>query len=150
MTDDQQGLEMAMLGRQLHDLHVGQRIDRVGRLVEDQQVRIEQQCPGDADALPLTARQVEALWTYGRIIALGKRGDEAVRSGRARDGFDFGGGGVGPAVSDIFGDGAGDQIAVLPGNRDPPPPARRIDRVDGLRRRDGLRPIAARSAGTGD
>ena len=139
---------MMMLARQLHDLHVRQSVDRVGRFVEDQQVRIEQQGAGDTDALPLAARQVDAVRADGRVVTLRQRGDEAIRARRARRRFDFGERGVGPAVSDILRDGAGDEIAVLAGNRDAPPPVGRIDRIYGLVAEANSRPIPDRPAGT--
>src|SRR6185369_7110496 len=113
MADDQQCSKIAMLSRQLHDLQVRESIDRADRLVEDQQVRIEQQGTGDADALPLAAGQIETLRTDERVITLRERGDEAVCAGGAGDCFDLGGGRFWPTISDILGDSPAYKLAVL-------------------------------------
>ncbi len=56
-------------------------IDRRQRLVEDQNRRIAQQCPGDRQALALPARQIDPALAKDRLIAERKLQDEIVRVG---------------------------------------------------------------------
>ena len=67
----------------------GFRVDRRGGLVQDQNARIDQQCPSDADSLALAAREELASLADQRIVAVGQAKDELVGAGRAGGGDDF-------------------------------------------------------------
>ena len=94
-----------------HRLVLG--IDRGQRLVEDQDRRIAQQCPGDRQALALAARQVDAALADDRAVALRQLPDEFVRVGVARRCFELVLGRVGLAEAQILLDRAVEQIGVL-------------------------------------
>ena len=64
--------------RQL-DFALGFRIDRRGGLVEDQDSRVDQQRPGDADPLALAAGEELPPLADQRIVAVGQAQDELVR-----------------------------------------------------------------------
>ena len=61
--------------------HLG--VDRAGGVVEHEDPRVAQQCPGKGDPLALSARQGEAPFTDDCLIAAGKLLDELVRTCRA-------------------------------------------------------------------
>ena len=63
----------------LADERVGARIDRGGRVVEDQDLRLLEQRAGDAQALFLSAGDVRAALLDVGVIAVGERSDEVVR-----------------------------------------------------------------------
>ena len=54
-------------------------IDRRSGFVEYQDARIDQQCPGDADALPFAAGEKLSAFAHQRIVAVGQAQDEFVR-----------------------------------------------------------------------
>ena len=58
------------------------RVDRRGRVVEQQDLRVGEQRAGERDPLALTARQREALLADDRVVAVGEPQDELVRLGR--------------------------------------------------------------------
>ena len=77
-------------------------IERAGRFVEQQDRRIAQDGARDGDALALAAGKPRAALAEERVVALRQLAQELVgRGGRGR-GFDFGVGGVGPAVADVL------------------------------------------------
>ena len=51
------------------NLALGFGVDRGGRLVEDQDPRIDQQRPGDRDPLPLAARERLTSFADQRVVA---------------------------------------------------------------------------------
>ena len=66
------------------NLALGFGVDRRGGFVEDQNARIDQQCAGDRDALPLAAGERLAALADERIVAVGQSQDELVgRAARA-------------------------------------------------------------------
>ena len=84
-----------------------------GGLVEDQDPRVDQQRPGDADPLPLAAGERLAALADQRIVAVGQAEDELVAPGGPGGGDDLVAGGVGPAVGDVLGDRAVEQERLL-------------------------------------
>jgi len=50
-------------------------------LVENEDRRIDEQCAGDGDSLPLTTRQSRTALAENGVIPVGKRHDEVVRIG---------------------------------------------------------------------
>ena len=62
----------------LLDLPLGLGVDRRGRLVEDQDRRVDQECPGDRDPLPLAAGERLAALADQRVVAVGQAEDELV------------------------------------------------------------------------
>ena len=71
------------LERLLHRA-LGLRVERRGRLVEDEDRRVAQDRPRDRDALLLAAREAVAALADDRVVALGQRGDQLVDLRRAR------------------------------------------------------------------
>ena len=70
----QLGLDRALVGR----------VQRRGRLVEDQDRRVLQQRARDRHALLLAARELEAALAHRGLVALGRGGDEVVDARRPR------------------------------------------------------------------
>ncbi|KAF5044795.1 hypothetical protein DSECCO2_487940 [anaerobic digester metagenome] len=62
----------------VRDLLLGQRIERGGRLVEDQQAGTAQEGPGDRDPLLLASRQFQAAFADVRVDALGRPSQEVI------------------------------------------------------------------------
>ena len=60
------------------DFVFGLRIDRSGRVVEQEDRRIEQQRPSDRQPLPLSAGKIRALLADQRVVAVGELADEFV------------------------------------------------------------------------
>ena len=71
----------------IEDDRFGPRIDRCGRLVENQDAGVLQERPCDAEALALAARQANAALADLRLVSFGKPRDEfmGVGGGRGRD-----------------------------------------------------------------
>ena len=63
------------------DLRLGRQIHAGGRVVQDQDARIEQQGAGDGDALLLSAAEGGAAFADGRVVAIGEGHDEVMRGG---------------------------------------------------------------------
>ena len=97
----------------LLDLPLGLGVDRRGRLVEDQDARVDQQRAGDRDPLPLAARERLAALADQRVVAVRQPEDELVRVRGARRGDDLRARRVGPAVGDVLGDRAEEQERLL-------------------------------------
>ena len=57
-------------------------VDGAGGVVEHQDRRVEQQGPGDGDALALTAGQGVAALAHDRVVAVGELPDELVGARR--------------------------------------------------------------------
>lgn len=70
----------------LADQRVGARVDRGGRVVEDQNLRLFEKRPGDAETLLLSAGDVRAALLDIGVIPVGEGADEFVRS--FPDGYD--------------------------------------------------------------
>ena len=77
------------------------RVDRGGRLVEDQDRRVLEERARDADALPLAAGQLRAALAQLGVVARGQLADEVVRVRRLGGRDDLVHGRVEPAVADV-------------------------------------------------
>ena len=91
------------------DLALRLGVDGRGRLVEDQDARIDQQRPGDRDPLPLAAGERLAALADERVVAVGQPQDELVRARRPGGRDDLVARRVRPAVGDVLGDRAVEQ-----------------------------------------
>jgi hypothetical protein len=72
------------------DFLLGRRVDRRGRLVEDQDARVDEQRAGDRDALPFAAGERLAAFADQRVVAVRQAQDEFVGVRGARGGDDLG------------------------------------------------------------
>ena len=66
----------------LLDQHLGTRVDRAGRLVEDEDLRIGQERAGDRQQLLLALRDVGRVVVEHRVVAVRQRAHEVVDVGR--------------------------------------------------------------------
>ena len=76
--DDDRRPALHHLGERGPDLVLLGRVDRRGRVVEDQHARVGEHRARDRDALPLPARQRVAVLADDRVVALGQLADELV------------------------------------------------------------------------
>src|SRR5690606_36956711 len=74
----------------------------------------------DRDALALASRQRLPALAHQRVVAVRQAQDEFVGMGGAGRGHDFGARGLGPAVGNVFGDGAEEQERLLQHQPDMP------------------------------
>ena len=95
------------------NLALGLHVDRAGRFVEHQDLRIDQDRAGDGDPLPLAAGQRLPALAHERVVALGQLQHELVSARGARGFEHLGRRRLGQAVGYIFGDGAEKQERVL-------------------------------------
>ena len=100
---------------------LGVRIDRGGRIVEQQNRRIEQHGPGDRQPLPLPAGKIEAPFAEHRVVAVRQRGDEVVGGGDFGGLFDLGQRRLGMAEGDVGGDRVAEEERLLKHQADVPP-----------------------------
>ena len=113
MSDEQRGPAGHDLLEPGVDPGFDPRVDRRGRVVEDQDAGIGQQRPGQRHPLALAAGQGQALLPDDRVVALRQPGDEFVRLGGHRRGQDLLPAGVGTPVRDVGPDRIGEQERVL-------------------------------------
>src|SRR5690606_19372408 len=91
----------------------GDQVYTAGRVVEDQQVWVQQQGTGDGDTLFLSARQGRSAFAYRCIVTLREARDEIV-GGCRLCGFDHGfKRRIRATESDVIADGAAEQIGFL-------------------------------------
>ena len=107
------------------------RVERAGRLVEQQDRRIAQQRAGERDALALTAGERHAALAEPGGVALRHGPDEAVGLGRLGGAHDIGVAGVGAPVADVLGDRVVEQGNVLRHQGDARSERLRVDVADG-------------------
>ena len=93
------------LQRGEHDL-LGDRVERRGRLVEDQDRRVLEDGARDAEPLALAARQAAAGFGDLGVVAIRQARDELVRVRALAAPADFLVGRVEPAVAEVVGDRA--------------------------------------------
>ena len=67
------------LAQAVLDRLLGARVDRGGRVVEDQHARLGEQRPGDRDPLTLAARERQPALADDGVVAVGSARDEVVR-----------------------------------------------------------------------
>ena len=72
------------LGERRADPRLGRRVDGGGRVVEDQDPRVDHERAGDREPLALAARERDAALADHGVVALGQRLDELVRLGGSR------------------------------------------------------------------
>ena len=70
LGDDEAGAALHQAVERLLDLGLGGQVHAAGRVVQDQDARVEQQGARDGDALFLAARQSIAALAHRRVIAL--------------------------------------------------------------------------------
>src|SRR5258708_317698 len=83
------------------------------RLGEDQDARLPEEAPGDADPMPLAARKLNPALAHLRIVAGSERADERIGVRRPGALLDLAGGGVELAEADVLAHGAGEQHRLL-------------------------------------
>src|SRR5690606_33400096 len=90
------------------------RIERGGRLVEQDDRRILYQRAGDGDALAFATRELRATFAHGRIVALGEARNELVGVRGLGGGHNLVFRRAGFAERDVVADRAVEQEYVLP------------------------------------
>ncbi len=86
--DDEHGASLADAVHVLLNDKLRFIVQSAGGFVQNQNFRLRDQCPGDSDALPLTARQIAAVLTDRRIVALRHLYNEVVSAGHLRRPYD--------------------------------------------------------------
>ena len=80
--DEDRDLALCKLAELIEDLLLCESIERGGRLIEDEYLRLLIECAGDRELLPLTARELDARLLEDAcercIIPIGELGDKAV------------------------------------------------------------------------
>ena len=79
--DDERGAPLDQLGQGLLDQVLGLHVHRRGRVVQDEDARVEQQGARDGDALLLAAGEGHAALADPGVVAVGQRRDEVVDLG---------------------------------------------------------------------
>ena len=118
VRDDQRGALARDLGELGLDDLLGARVERDGRLVEDQDGRVLEQRARDRDALLFAAGELEAALADHRVVAVRQRFDEGVDVRGARRGDDLLARRLGPAVGDVVVDRVVEQHGVLRNDAD--------------------------------
>ena len=83
MRDEQRHLARGQFGESGKDFVFRTRVQRSGRLVKDQQLRVTQIGPGQSDFLPFSAGEIESALepaSQDLLVAFGQRIDELVRA----------------------------------------------------------------------
>ncbi len=120
MGDDDRRPPLHQPVQRLQHQGLALRVERAGRLVEDEHRRVAQHGPGDGNPLSLAAGQLHAALADARLVAVGEGGDEVVGVGRAGRLDHLGLGRARAAVGDVLQDGAAEQKDVLRHDRQPP------------------------------
>ena len=95
------------------DPGLGARIDGGGRVVEDQDPRVDRERARDRQPLALAAREPDPALADHRVVAVRQLLDEFVRLREPRDPLDLGVVEVGRAEGDVLPDGRGEQERIL-------------------------------------
>ena len=96
---------------------IGRRIHRARGVVQHQHLRMLQQGPCDAQALPLAAGDIGTALVDDRVVSVGERLDELIGAGLAASLLTLFQGGVLLAPAEILKDGSGEQGALLQDHR---------------------------------
>ena len=125
----------AKLAQRVDHRRLGHRVEGGRRLVEEEDGRVLEQRPRDADALALAAGERGAVLGDVRPVPARQPGHEVVDVGGARRRLDLLVVGVETSVADVVGDGAAEEDGLLRHQRDlaaqrTQPVARRVDAVD--------------------
>ena len=97
----------------MHDEFLGADVQADGGFVEQHDRGVDEQCAGDADALALPAGQPDPAGADGGVEPVGEMVGELADQRRVGGRGDLGVGGVGAAVAEVVGQGAGEQEGVL-------------------------------------
>ena len=111
--DGEGGAALYQAGDRLLDLRFGLGIQRRGRLVQDQDLRIVEDGPGDGKALLFTTGQLVPLLADDHVVAVRFFDDELVGIGGSGGAQNLVESGVRLAVADVLGDGAVEQKGGL-------------------------------------
>jgi hypothetical protein len=103
------------------DLVLLRRVDRRGRVVEDEHGRVGQDRAGDRDALALAAREREAAFAEHRVVAVGQLRDEVPCAGQPHRALDVLVVGAGPADADVLAHALAEEERFLEDQRDDAP-----------------------------
>ena len=87
--DDQRRAAPHRLAQAEPDPRLGRRVDRGGRVVEDQDARVDDECARDRDPLALPARERDPALADHGVVALRQLLDELVRLREPRDALDL-------------------------------------------------------------
>src|SRR5580704_8170030 len=101
VRDHNRGAAAAHLLQRALDLLLGAGVERAGRLVEQQDVRVLEDGAGDRHPLLLAARELQPALAHGRLVALRQRHDEVVDARQPGSLLDLVAAGAGPAIGDV-------------------------------------------------
>ncbi len=101
------GLELAQ------ELLLGRRVQGARGFIEDQDARIADQRPGDADELALARRQTEAAFAELGVVALRQALDEIVGADELGDRHDSAGILVGDSHGNVLAHRTGEELDIL-------------------------------------
>ena len=121
LGDDDLGGLGAGVFEGLPDGRVGGGVHGAGGVVQDEDLGVLEQGPGDAQPLLLPAGHVHAPLAQVRVVTLGEGLDEIVGAGGLAGGFDLVIGGVGIAPLQVLFDGAGEEHVLLQHHADGAP-----------------------------
>ena len=132
--DDDRRPALHHLGQPLADAGLGGRVHRRGRVVEDEDPRVDEDRARDREPLALTAGERDAALADHGLVAVRQGLDELVRLGRARRLLDLLVGRVGRAEGDVLADGRGEEERILRDHADlsPERPAGHVAHVDAV------------------
>src|ERR1035437_10209059 len=97
----------------LADLLFGERVERGSGFIEDQQLRLAQQCAGDRQALLLAARDLDATLADHRVQTLAGAPQQPLHGGLLQHFEALLVRGIGPHEAQVFADRAREQLRVL-------------------------------------
>ena len=113
MGDHDRGAVPHRLGEPRPDQRLGRRVDRGRGVVEDQDPRIDHECPGDREPLALAAGERDPALADHRVVAVGELLDEVMRLRCARGGLDELLRHVGHAEGDVVADARREEERIL-------------------------------------
>ena len=113
VTDDDDRALAFQAAEGVGDVLLVKRVEGAGGFVEDDKGGFGKKGAGDADALALSAGEVLAAFGDGGVVGARELLDEFGCAGKGGGVANLCKGGAGAAVGDIFGDGRGEDDAVL-------------------------------------
>ncbi len=120
MRDDERGPAPHQEGQALLDEGLGLGVEGGRGLVQDEDPRIRDERPREAEKLALAERQVAALLLEHGVVAVRKLDDEVMRPHGARGPLDLRLRRAGRPVADVLEHGAGEQEGILQHHGDVP------------------------------
>ena len=123
--------------QRIEDGGLGLGVHGGGGVVQDQNSRLDEKSAGQRDALALSSGQGESALTDEAVVSLGQGVDEGRGLRQPRRMLDLLRGGVGPAESDVGGDGVGEEERLVEHQRDGLAQGCRVEVVDIDRRSVG-------------